>query len=225
MSDLSSRKLKAKKLGVLIRNARQVACKEQDECAEAIGSTVEKFVAYELGQQAPSLPELELLAYYLKVPVDHFLSDDGLLEEQEATSNVDLQRLLSLRQKIIGVVLRKRRLEKGLSLEDVAEKTGVELSQLQAYEFGLDPIPVPELTNLALELDWHLRGFQDTTGPVGTWIVQQRYLKSFTELEVELQEFVSKPVNRPYLEVAQRLSEMSADKLRIIAETLLEITL
>jgi len=37
--------------------------------------------------------------------------------------------------------------------------------------------------------------------------------------------FVLKPINLPYLELAKRLSEMSVDKLRDVAEGLLEITL
>ena len=40
-----------------------------------------------------------------------------------------------------------------------------------------------------------------------------------------MQQFVSKPVNQPYLELAQRLSEMSVERLRSVAEGLLEITL
>jgi len=43
--------------------------------------------------------------------------------------------------------------------------------------------------------------------------------------EVGALDFISKPVNRPYLQLAQRLSEMSVEKLRMVAEGLLEITL
>jgi hypothetical protein len=46
----------------------------------------------------------------------------------------------------------------------------------------------------------------------------------FLELSPELQAFVSKPINRPYLELAQRLSEMSVDKLRSVGEGNLEVT-
>ena len=45
------------------------------------------------------------------------------------------------------------------------------------------------------------------------------------ELPAELQAFVSQPVNRPYLELAIKLSSMSSDKLRSVAEGLLDITL
>ena len=59
---------------------------------------------------------------------------------------------------------------------------------------------------------------------VGVWANEQRNIQSYLALSPELQAFISKPVNRPYLELAQRLSEMSVEKLRAVAEGLLEIT-
>jgi hypothetical protein len=44
-------------------------------------------------------------------------------------------------------------------------------------------------------------------------------------MPVELRQFVAQPVNRPYLELARKLSHMSTEKLRSVAEDLLEITL
>ncbi len=41
----------------------------------------------------------------------------------------------------------------------------------------------------------------------------------------ELKEFISKPINLPFLELAMKLSQMDAKKLRDVAESLLEITL
>jgi hypothetical protein len=78
------------------------------------------------------------------------------------------------------------------------------------------------LTNI---LNIPIKDCFDKQGPVGQWANQQRLIQDFQILTPELQEFVSRPVNRPYLELAQRLSEMSVDKLRAVAEGLLEITL
>ena len=64
--------LRTKKLGVLIRDVRLAARRNLDECAKAIGVTKGVFRAYEEGRRAPSLPELEILVYYLKLPIDHF---------------------------------------------------------------------------------------------------------------------------------------------------------
>jgi len=107
----------------------------------------------------------------------------------------------------------------------VAAKTGIPAAQLESYELGQAAVPLPELESLAGVLKTSLRQFQDQKGPVGSWFVQQRVVKDFMELTPELQAFVSKPINRPYLELALRLSEMQVDKLRAVAEGLLEITL
>ena len=45
------------------------------------------------------------------------------------------------------------------------------------------------------------------------------------ELPPDVREFVAQPVNVNYIQTAMRLSEMDADRLRTIAESLLDITL
>ena len=53
----------------------------------------------------------------------------------------------------------------------------------------------------------------------------QQAAQKFKDLSSEVQDFVCQPVNRPYLELAMKLSSMSRDKLRSVAEGLLDITL
>jgi hypothetical protein len=96
---------------------------------------------------------------------------------------------------------------------------------LKSYELGERPVPLPELEALLRILDGQLEAFFDQGGPIGQWINQQKKIQQFTKLPVELQDFVCQPVNRPYLELAQKLSEMSTEKLRSVAENLLDITL
>jgi transcriptional regulator with XRE-family HTH domain len=126
---------------------------------------------------------------------------------------------------MIGAQLRQARFDAGLSLEDLAKKSGLEIDLLTMYEIGEQPIPLPQLESLANALNRPLKDFQDNRGPIGSWLKQQRVLQNFAELTPELQDFLSKPINRPYLELAQRLSEMNVEKLRAVAEGLLEITL
>lgn len=224
MENTMSSKIKAKKLGVLLRDARLASERSLEECAQAVGISMQDLEAYEMGEKAPSLPELEILAYFLKVPLEHFWGEE-LFKPDGAETDFDPQKLVALRQKIIGVLIRKFRTEKELRIEDLASAVGITKDQLQAYEAGQQPIPVPELDNLARELGWRIKAFQDQRGPVGSWLAQQRYFKDFMDLSPEMQEFICKPVNQSYLEVAQRLSNMSVDRLRTIAEVLLDITL
>jgi hypothetical protein len=59
-------------LGVLMKEARLAARKTGKECAEAMGCPPAVYTAYEQGQKSPSLPEIELLAYFLDLPPAHF---------------------------------------------------------------------------------------------------------------------------------------------------------
>ncbi|MFN2150481.1 MAG: hypothetical protein ACK2T5_02715 [Anaerolineales bacterium] len=133
--------------------------------------------------------------------------------------------MLPLRHRIIGVLLRKGRSDADISLEELAKYTEIDVERLKTYETGALPVPLPELEVITVALNLSMRDFQDRSGPVGKWAMQKKSIEGFLALPSEMQQFVSKPVNLPYLELAQRLSEMSVDRLRNVAEGLLEITL
>jgi transcriptional regulator with XRE-family HTH domain len=218
-------KIRAKKLGVLIRGARQSHQKSIEECAKIVGTTVEDFTSFEDGEKSPSLPQLEILAFFFSIPIEYFLENAQLHPEQRLPEKMDPKMIIKLRQRVIGALMRKTRVERGLTLDQMTERTGIPSSQLELYEFGQESIPVPELDMIAEQLGWTAKAFQDRNGPMGVWFMEQRSLRDFQELSPELKMFVSKPVNRPFLELAQRLSEMDVQKLRTVAEGLLEITL
>ena len=134
-------------------------------------------------------------------------------------------RLMRLRNRVIGASLRQARLESGLTTLELASSVGLSEEKLNSCELGEQSIPLPELEVLANSVNRTITDFQDSRGPIGKWIKQQQAMKNFDDLTPELQDFISRPINRPYLEIAQRLSEMSVDKLRTVAEGLLEITL
>jgi hypothetical protein len=90
---------------------------------------------------------------------------------------------------------------------------------------GERAIPVPELESILSVLGSRIETFFDQNGPVGQWMISQRAMQKFIELPEEMQNFVCQPVNRPYLELAMKLSDMSREKLRSVAEGLLDITL
>lgn len=216
--------LRAKIVGTLIRDARLTADKQIKDCAQAIGVSTETFEAYELGKKPISLPELEGIAYYLDIPLEHFWGTQTLASENGHKKSVDMEKLIPLRHRMVGAMLRQARLEAKLSLEDVAQRTELDPASLEAYELAKEPIPLPQLEILCGTLNRSVREFQDRYGPVGLWNAQQRAFQDFLDLPVDLQVFVSKPINRPYIELAIRLSEMSVERLRSVAEGLLEIT-
>ncbi len=217
--------IRSKKLGVLIRDARLAARRTPKECAEAMGISRALLLAYEEGRRAPSLPELEVLVYYLHLPLTHFWGRQAISDDAPVTEPLDLPRLMSLRQRLIGALLRQERNQANLSLKDVAHQTGLPAARLKAFELGERPIPLPELEIILTALGGRVEDFFDKNGPVGRWLLSQGLVQGFLDLPEEMRSFVSQPVNRPYLELAMKLSEMSKDRLRSVAEGLLDITL
>lgn len=216
--------IRLRKLGLLIYDARTAARRSQQECAEAIGVSLDDFQAFEKGAQAPSLPELENLAYYLDVPLEHFWGAASLSAGKKPENVQQKEQLRRLRDRVIGASLRSARANRSLSVDDLASQTGIPAERLAQFETGASPAPLPELEVICSALQLPVTDLIDQRGPVGKWRAEKSETDQFLALDTELRQFICKPVNLPYLGLARRLSEMSVEKLRTIAETLLEIT-
>ena len=217
--------IREKKLGLLIRDARMAERRSIKECADAIGIKPGLFRAYEEGRRAPSLPELETLVYYLKLPISQFWGNETRSDIASPVDLLDTARLISLRQRMIGALLRQERNNVNMSMRHLSTETGITQARLKAYEMGERAIPVPELESILTVMGSRIETFFDQNGPVGQWMTSQRAMQKFLDLPDEMQNFVCQAVNRPYIELAMKLSDMSREKLRSVAEGLLDITL
>jgi transcriptional regulator with XRE-family HTH domain len=215
--------IRMKKLAILIGDARRVSRRSAEECAGVMGVSTEEFQSIERGKTAPSLPQLEALAYYLDVPVEHFWSNKVLTDKKvlDPTTNLTLRRL---RDRYLGTRLRQLRTEASLTPQALAEKTSLPAETIEQYESGRVSIPLPDLENLVRALNTRIEDVFDQSGPIGDWRTKNENVRSFLDLAARYQQFISKPVNLPYLDLAIRLSDLSVERLRAIAEGILEIT-
>ncbi len=216
--------LRQKKLGLLIRDARMAERRSIKECADALGVKTGLFRSYEEGRRAPSLPELETLVFYLKLPIAQFWGKE-IRSDASTPEALDTVRLITLRHRMIGALLRQERTNVNMSIRHLSAETGITQAALKAFELGERAIPVPELESILAVMGSRIETFFDQNGPVGQWMTSQRAMQKFLELPEEMQNFVCQPVNRPYLDLAIKLSDMSREKLRSVAEGLLDIML
>ena len=223
MADRQSMQLRTKMLGALIRQARTAAGKSLKETAALIGTTSGILSSYEKGRRGISLPELELLAFHLDIPLRSLMS----ASKSEAKKKPDFNPavMVSLRQHFIGAMLKSHRTESGLTLRELAKSVGLTSARLTAYEQGERPIPLAEIEALAAAVDRHLKDYMDVRGPVGEWEALQEAFEDFLKLPGEIRDFMRNPDHEVYLRMALRLSEVPVDKVRTIGEGLLEITL
>ncbi|MHB1482350.1 MAG: helix-turn-helix domain-containing protein, partial [Bellilinea sp.] len=65
-------RVRGRKLGILIYDARISRAHTPEKCAKAMNIPVEDYLKIEAGELAPTLPQLELLAFHLDIPIEHF---------------------------------------------------------------------------------------------------------------------------------------------------------
>lgn len=228
--------VKAKKIGLFLRQAREDRHLSLQECADWLGLAAEDYQSVEAGEYLLSLPEIESLALFLNCSFTA-LTEGPSDSSQPATDAATNRELLSLRDRIIAVALKQHRLAKELSVDDLSSATGISAAELTQFEETLQPVPYLHLETILAALGVSTSEFFAQSGPLS---LQHKNEASeavaeppndvspsgptFEGLSEQLVEFISKPVNRPYLELAMRLSQMEADKLRTIASSLLEIT-
>jgi transcriptional regulator with XRE-family HTH domain len=205
----------------MLRNTRQNAKRSLKQVAAMIGTTSSTLSSFEHGRKAISLPELELFAYHFDIPLSAFLTGSTPISEKKP--EFDPTTMVSLRQRMIGARLRKHRKEAELSQRALAEKTGVSAKRLSAYERGNRPIPVPELEILLKALDQSMDEYVDHEGPVGEWSTNKQAFERLLLLPRDLREFISDPDNQPYMQLAQKISQLSIERLRELAHGLLDL--
>jgi transcriptional regulator with XRE-family HTH domain len=190
-----------------------------------IGTTSRTISKYEAGEKSPSLPELEVLAYFLDVPLERFWEDLAPSDQDKMEALRNLEQRMEIRNLKIGASLKKFRQDAKKSMKEVSETIGLTTYRLKSYENGKFAVPVAELNALLRLYGQELGQLVVDSGPIADWAHEKKASAAFVELPKELQDFILKPINRPYLEIAQKLSMMSVDQMRDVAEGLLDITL
>jgi transcriptional regulator with XRE-family HTH domain len=217
--------IRNKKIGLLLADARQANNMSIFDLSQKSGISEEKLQSYEQGETSPSLPELEVLAFIFNIPLEHFWGKQVLHPPEAEDIAEKFRQLLEIRNKIIGANIQARRQESEMSAEQLAELSDIEVSTLTSFENGELDIPIPSLEILAKNLNCRIEDFFDNQGKIGNWRKEKQEIKSLMELPQNFREFITKPINAPYLDLAIKLSEMDVNKLRMVAEGLLEITL
>jgi transcriptional regulator with XRE-family HTH domain len=217
--------IKSRIVGVLLQDARRYATRSTKESAGLLGIPETDYLAFEEGTTSPSLPQLEILAYFFNVPIQHLLYGDTLaLERNEDEVRSRAADVLMLRQRVIGVRLQQLREEGARTVEQVAEESGLPVETVLAVESGQTALPLNELEKLIQANRANLNDLMDGHGPVGRFVQAQLEFEEFAELPPEMRDFILRPINRTYLDLAMRLSTMEVGRLRSIAESILEIT-
>lgn len=208
-------------LGQLMKQAREFKRRSVEECADVLQLSLDEYKQAEAGSYHLSLPDLEALAIFLDVPMGYFWGTSQL----ETQEDVDFREWVTLRNRVIGVLLRQLRLKSKKSVEEIAEHLGVSAAEVEGYEAGETAVPYIYLESICRFMDASPADFlDDGRGPMGRHEARHKLAQQFERMPPEMQQFLVNPVNLSYLDTAKRISEMDVAKLRQVAENLLDIT-
>lgn len=219
-----SYRLRGKMLGVLLRDARLGAARTVEDCARLLRVSPVIIESWEYGDDVPSLPQLELLAYYLDVPVSHFWSTETLKTAHGEKMDIQHQ-YLTLRDRMIGALLRQAREDSGLSVEQLSEMTSVPADRITYYELGEISIPMHELSVLSGSVKRNLSYFLESSSQIGELLATREIWKHFANLPEEMRAFAADPKNIGFLDIALMFSRMPTERLRQIGASILDITM
>jgi len=216
--------LRSRIIGTLLYSVRDQARMSSEECAAVLGISPDTLQAYEEGSKPISLPELELLSRFLDIPLSAIRNTETVADIQVDQKLPNPVLYLMLRHRIVGARLRQLRNEANRTQQDLAEMLECPPETIGEYELGKRPIPVAELEVVCRALNVPLSYFLDKDSDIGKWHLLQDQFELFKDLPTDIRDFVLKPINRSYLELAMKLAAMPAGALRAIAEGILEIT-
>jgi transcriptional regulator with XRE-family HTH domain len=219
-----SYRIRAKMLGVLLRDARESAARTVEDCARLLHISIDQYQGWEDGDDVPALPELELLAYYLDVPISHFWGLETSKITRAGRENIQSE-YLSLRNRMVGALLYQARTEANISHEELAQASGIDAEQIEHYELGDDAIPMHQLAVLANAVNKNMSYFLETSGHIGELLAMREAWKHFATLPKDVREFVADPRNIGFIHIAVLLSQMPVDRLREVGASILDITM
>ena len=217
--------IRNKIIGVLVKRARVKADKSQQECAQFLDCAPSAYRRYEQGKRGFSLPQLESLALLFDVPVASLWDDAYPLPEKTEVDPLPLDQFMLLRRKILAVRLRQVRQSADLSMREMGKALDCSPYMISQYEQGAREMPLAELELAAERCGQTMAEFMDDEAiPLSPAEQRRRMLERLDELPPDMRDFILNPTNTLYLRIAMLASTMKADQLRLIAETLLDIT-
>jgi transcriptional regulator with XRE-family HTH domain len=204
--------------------AREACGKTVKACSLLLDIPTSRLKNYETGKYVPSLPEIEALSFLYRIPILAFFQQDAVENYLHSPESVQIQRLVEIRQLIIGTRIHLAREKAEMSMKQLSKTTSIPTSRIKRYEEGATPIALDDLQKIIDALNLNLDDFFDRESPLGNWQDTQSKNIAFEHLPKEIKEFIADPNNLRYIKIACNLSEIGIDTFSKLSDSLAELT-
>lgn len=207
-----------------IKQIRKLKNRSLHDCAKVLNIQKERYHHFEDGNGVLSLPELELLAIFLEVPLQSFFQDSDLeLDQAALLSEEKMPIYKNLRDKIIRTKLNLEIEKKGISLENLNDKTGISLQTLKSYQENGESIPFDHITQITEHLGIPINSLlQDTLESDEEFIIGKDQEQSQWEPEYQDSRGIPDEEETPQTVLLEAVKSLSITDQAEIAKLLLE---
>lgn len=147
----------------IIEQIKQVRTRKQQSihnCAMILDISKVNYLKFENGEKPLSLPEIELLAIYLGIPLQNLFDEGPVKDDSLIILQDEVQpQYRILRQKMIRAKMNAEKANQELSIQDLHQETGIPLESLKFYENGDLPIPIHHLIKISKVLSLPMDAF------------------------------------------------------------------
>lgn len=142
------------KIAERVKRIRKLKNRSLHDCAKLLDISKERYHQFEEGEGVLSLPEIELLAIFLDVPIPSlFEPSDRELEKLQLLSADRKPNYTNIRNKMIQTKLNLEMDNQDISVESLNQDTGIPLETLNSYQDTGARIPFDHLTMICDHLD------------------------------------------------------------------------
>ncbi len=133
-----------------IKQVRKLRRRTIHDCASFLNITKEQYIKFEEGIAPISLPEIELLAIFLSIPLNLLFENSPLDEDALSLLSARISpQFINLRHKMIRAKLLAEKKNRAVTIDEIQNATKIPRDDLEAYETGQRPIPLDHLMKIS----------------------------------------------------------------------------
>ena len=174
---------RSENLGKILASQREISEKTIVKTAAYLGVAPEDIIKFESGEVAPSLPQLESLSLFYKIPVSDLLKADKAFTQTVRVDPVKIPAIIGLRTRIIAAMINKARMEQNRTQEELAENLDLDLSTFEEYESGRTQIPLPALEILCATLGLPIKSLYSEMSRIASEPIEEESIPISSESE------------------------------------------
>lgn len=206
-----------------IKHIRLLKQRSINDCAIFLNISEEQYLKFEEGITPLTLPDIELLAIYFRIPLQTFFNNEPIKDYSIfLLSNEIHPKFIKLRHKMIHAKYAIAKEKRGLTIDDIHQATQIPMEVLHAYDKGDSSIPFDHLLLMSDALATPLEEFFNQESAlsedIDNYYHQRNWRPEYPKEEIKADELEEDP----YMHLISALKRIPHEEQAHIAKIIID---